>query len=149
MTERLLIAAGLVTLGLLAARFGPRLLLAWRARQDLGLPAYRLGTPAILYFTSPGCAPCESVQGPALDRVREIYRARLQVLEVDATQQPRLADAWGVLSVPTTFLIDAEGRPRAVNHGVARYERLLSQLAGLGYPAPGPDAAQWKSAGAD
>ena len=149
MIDRLLIAAGLISLGFLAARFGPRLLLARRARRKLGLPGYRLGTPAILYFTSPGCAPCESLQSPALERLRQVYRARMQVLEIDATRQPRLADAWGVLSVPTTFLIDAEGRPRSVNHGVARFERLNAQLTELGYPPPAAEAAQLESASAD
>ncbi len=149
MIERLLIAAGLITLGLLAARFVPRLLLARRARRELGLPEYRVGTPAILYFTSPGCAPCESVQAPALERLRQVYHAHVQVLEIDATRQPHLADTWGVLSVPTTFLIDAEGRPRAVNHGVARFERLHAQLIGLGYPPPAPEPAQLESANAD
>jgi thiol-disulfide isomerase/thioredoxin len=149
MIERLLLALGLISLGLMAARFGPRLLLTRRARRELGLPGYRLGTPAILYFTSPGCAPCESLQAPALDRLRQEYREQMQVIEVDATRQPRLADAWGVLSVPTTFLIDAEGRPRMVNHGVARFERLHAQLIGLGYPPPTAEPAQLESAGAD
>jgi thiol-disulfide isomerase/thioredoxin len=149
MIERLLIAAGLIVLGVLAVRFGPRLFLTLRARRELGLPGFRFGTPAILYFTSPGCAPCESVQAPALDRLRQEYHARMQVLEVDATRQPRLADAWGVLSVPTTFVIDAQGRPRLVNHGVARFERLHAQLIGLGYPPPAAEAAHLESASAD
>jgi thioredoxin-like negative regulator of GroEL len=125
-----------------------RLLLARRARAS-SASEYRIGTPAILYFTSPGCAPCQSVQSPALERLRRAYRAGVQVLEVDATRQPHLADAWGVLSVPTTFLIDADGRPRAVNHGVARFERLHAQLIGLGYPPPAPEPSQLESANAD
>ena len=149
MIERLLIALGLIALGVLAARFGPRFFLTLRARRELGLPDYRIGTPAILYFTSPGCAPCESVQAPALDRLRQAYRTRMQIIEVDATRQPRLADAWGVLSVPTTFVIDAQGRPRLVNHGVARFERLHAQLTGLGYSPPAAEPAKMESASAD
>ena len=56
----------------------------------------------------------------------------LQVLEMDATQEPDLASSWGVLSVPTTFLIDSRGKLRHVNHGVASAEKLLTQL----YDAP-------------
>jgi thiol-disulfide isomerase/thioredoxin len=90
---------------------------------------YRLGLPAILYFTAPGCAPCETVQKPVLARMAERLRGRLQILEVDASEKPRLADAWGVLAVPTTFVIDAAGRPRRVNHGPTHEHRLMAQLA--------------------
>jgi hypothetical protein len=30
--------------------------------------------------------------------------------------------------VPTTFVIDANGKPRYVNHGVAMAEKLIQQL---------------------
>jgi hypothetical protein len=33
--------------------------------------------------------------------------------------------------VPTTFLLDAHGQPRHVNHGVANTEKLLDQLRGI------------------
>ena len=49
-------------------------------------------------------------------------------LEVDVENQPDLASHWGVLSVPTTFIIDLEGRPRRVNHGVARETKLRQQI---------------------
>jgi len=40
-----------------------------------------------------------------------------------------------VLSVPTTFIIDSQGRPRRVNHGVASAEKLLNQIEEVeGYP---------------
>jgi hypothetical protein len=35
------------------------------------------------------------------------------------------------LSVPTTYIIDSQGQPRFVNHGVALYEKLSRQLANL------------------
>jgi len=54
----------------------------------------------------------------------------LHVVEIDATEQPELASRWGVMSVPTTFVIDPSGALRHVNHGVARAEQLLMQING-------------------
>ena len=100
-----------------------------RARgKRLGLESIRPGVPAILYFTTPTCAPCKTLQRPALARLKDRLGDGLQVIEVDASARPDLADYWGVLSVPTTFIIDRRGRPRRVNHGVASTEKLFKQI---------------------
>jgi hypothetical protein len=39
-----------------------------------------------------------------------------------------VADYWGVLSVPTAVVIDSQGRPRRVNHGVTSAEKMLKQI---------------------
>lgn len=84
--------------------------------------------PVIVYFTTPDCAPCKTVQRPALNRVLQLLGERLEVVEIDATQRPDLAKIWGVMSVPTTFLLDARGEARFVNNGVTRAEKLMEQL---------------------
>jgi thiol-disulfide isomerase/thioredoxin len=89
---------------------------------------FQPGKPAILYFTTPDCAPCRTIQRPALNRVQSRLGDRLQVVEVNTYERPELAKEWGVLSVPTTFIIDASGRPRHVNHGVTPADKLLEQL---------------------
>ena len=50
------------------------------------------------------------------------------MIEIDAIAQSNLADYWGVLSLPTTFIIDSHGRPRKVNHGVVNAENLFNQI---------------------
>ncbi len=99
-----------------------------RLRQDSFLPK---GMPVILYFTTPTCVPCKTIQRPALQRLKEQAGEKLQVVEIDASQQPEVASRWGVLSVPTTFIIDAKGDPKHVNHGVAPYEKLQKQIKDL------------------
>jgi thioredoxin-like negative regulator of GroEL len=105
-----------------------RVLLSRSKRRYRLLENYHLGTPAILYFTTPTCVPCKSVQRPALQQIKHQMGPHLQVIEVDAAARPDLAADWGVLSVPTTFLLDSKGRPRHVNHGVTRAEKLQQQL---------------------
>jgi thioredoxin 1 len=96
------------------------------------IPNFHKGTPAILYFTTPDCAPCKTVQRPALEKLQSQLGAdHLQVLEVNAAEKPELAQEWGVLSVPTTFILDLEGHPLHVNHGVTREDKLLRQLNDL------------------
>ena len=126
--ERLVAALALIIAGWAAYRaYG------WYTlrKVDLDVEGYRPGKPAILYFTDPGCAPCLQVQDPALEEIALRFGDDLQILKVQALEYPNLTDAWGVLSLPTTFIIDASGQPRGVNHGVARAAKLADQLAAI------------------
>src|SRR4051812_22665640 len=80
-----------------------------------GLQGLQPGVPAVLYFTTPDCQVCITTQKPALQRLQAELGDGLQIREVDATVECELADYWGVLSVPTTFIIDGSGQPRHIN----------------------------------
>jgi thiol-disulfide isomerase/thioredoxin len=86
------------------------------------------GKPVLLYFTTPTCAPCKTVQQPAIERLQARLGETLQVVEVDVAAEPEMAGRWGVMSVPTTFVLDAEGLPRFINHGVTLEEKLARQV---------------------
>jgi thiol-disulfide isomerase/thioredoxin len=92
------------------------------------LPYYRPGIPAILFFTSPTCAVCKTTQQPTLKALKSRLGDGIQVIEVDAARQPQLADAWGVMSVPATFVIDPGGQPLHANYGVASLDKLSNQV---------------------
>ena len=93
-----------------------------------GLEDLRPGVSGILYFTTPDCQVCLTAQKPALQRLQADLGDGLQVVEVDASAQTDLADYWGVLSVPTTFIIGTDGRPHSMNHGLTSKEKLLHQI---------------------
>ncbi len=125
---RLAWAAGIVVAGLGLFRL-VSFLIVNRAQARARNPGLILpGKPTILYFTTPDCAPCKTIQRPALHKVKSRLGDSLQIVEVNAYEQPDLAKEWGVLSVPTTFIIDASGRPRHVNHGVTSAEGLIEQV---------------------
>jgi len=132
-----ILTRSLITLLLIALGTGlywlvNRVILARVRGQRLGLETLRPAIPAILYFTSPTCVPCKTVQRPELARLQGQLGNSLQIIQVDCTERPDLAEYWGVLSVPTTFIIDAKGRPRGVNHGVTRAAKLYKQLLEIG-----------------
>jgi hypothetical protein len=81
----------------------------------------------ILAFSSEDCAQCHRMQTPALRRVRDA-RPGVVVQEIDAPSAPELTRRYRVLTVPTTVVLDAEGRARAVNYGFANTQRLLEQV---------------------
>jgi thiol-disulfide isomerase/thioredoxin len=87
--------------------------------------------PVLVYFTTPTCAPCKTIQRPAIDQIARLLGEKLHVVEIDATERPDLAKTWGVMSVPTTFLLDSRGEARYVNNGVARAEKLMEQIQTL------------------
>ena len=125
---RLVMATVIAGLGIGIFLVGNRLILSRSPNRVARFELYRPGYPAIVYFTTPGCAPCKTVQRPALETLKKNLGERLQVIEVDASIHPDLAQDWGVLSVPTTFVIDSAGTPRHVNHGVVTAEKLTRQL---------------------
>lgn len=86
------------------------------------------GQPAVLYFTTASCAQCRLQQAPALAQV-QARRGDLTLVKLDAVDQRELADFYHVMTVPTTVVLDRQGQPVAVNHGLATSDRLLAQLA--------------------
>jgi thiol-disulfide isomerase/thioredoxin len=128
---RLALAIGIILTGLFAYwMFNQRLLV--RAQGNLsGLLPILPNKPVIVYFTTPDCAPCKTVQRPAIQKVTMLLGENVQVVEIDATERPDLAKTWGVMSVPTTFLLDAHGEARFVNNGVTRAEKLMEQIQSL------------------
>lgn len=82
----------------------------------------------ILAFSSDDCRQCHTMQAPALQRVRAARGSRVGVEEIDAPGSPELAERYQVLTVPTTVVLDAEGRVQAVNYGFASTQRLLEQV---------------------
>ena len=125
-----LLAAALIAGALFA---GYRLLTVFvlsRARRKArGLSMFTPGLPAVLYFTTPDCVTCKAAQKPALRAVQDRLKGRVQLIEVDARDSPRLAREWNVLSVPTTYILDGAGRPLQVNHGFASAEKLIAQIS--------------------
>ncbi len=126
---RLAWTLGLIGTGILIYWSANRLILAQARFKSLGLESVHPKMPILLYFTMPTCIPCKTAQRPAIQRLQEKIGEKIQVIEIDASTKPEIAKQWGVLSVPTTFIIDTNGQARHVNHGVAPADKLLLQFS--------------------
>ena len=134
MAERLVLTVGIVILGTAVWILWNRLSLrrvGTTTAVDPLLADIRPGVPAIVYFTTPFCQPCRWVQKPALAQLQAELGSAIQVIEVDATAKPDIADRWGVFSAPTTFILDGNRTPRHVNRGIVMLDGLKKQLDGL------------------
>jgi len=95
----------------------------WRA-----LGAEPDGRRTLIAFSTPSCAACHQAQTPAIEvAFRQLDGVRL--IRVDAARQPEAARAFGILTVPSTVVLDAEGEHIvAVNQGFAPSAQLVQQL---------------------
>jgi thioredoxin-like negative regulator of GroEL len=82
----------------------------------------------VVAFSTPSCAACHTAQKPALAQLESRAEGAVRVLEVDAADRPEVARQFGVLTVPTTAILDPTGRLIAINSGFAPTARLAAQL---------------------
>jgi thioredoxin-like negative regulator of GroEL len=96
---------------------------------DLGLS--RQG-PTILHFSAPWCSPCTQVRR-VVDQVCDDLGNLGDVahVEIDMDANPAAARRLSVLSLPTTFVFDADGRQRYRAAGVPKADDLRSALTPL------------------
>jgi thiol-disulfide isomerase/thioredoxin len=93
---------------------------------DLGLS--RTG-PTIVHFSAVWCGPCAGVR-QVVNRVCADNPGVAHV-EIDMDADPEAARRLSVLSLPTTFVFDAEGRQRYRSAGVPSAADLRSALSPL------------------
>jgi thiol-disulfide isomerase/thioredoxin len=93
---------------------------------DLGLPQ---GTPAIVHFSADWCGPCAGVRRVVDDVCAEL--PGVAHVEIDMDANPTAARQLSVMSLPTTFIFDADGRQRYRSSGVPKAADLRSALKPL------------------
>lgn len=133
-------ALGVVALLTWLTIVGVRAYAGMRQRQTLAAaPAPEMASAAsgsgvrVLAFSSEDCGPCHTLQRPALERLLDERAGRVSVTEIDAPTAPEMTRRYAVLTVPTTVVLDATGKARAVNYGFAPTAKLLAQVdAALG-----------------
>lgn len=93
-----------------------------------GLGLSRTG-PTVLHFTAEWCGPCAAVRR-VVDQVCDDLPGVAHV-EIDMDANPEAARRLSVMSLPTTIIFDADGRPRHRTTGVPKAADLRSALEPL------------------
>ena len=85
--------------------------------------------PTILHFSATWCGPCAAVRRVVDQVCAEL--PKVAHVEIDMDENPEAARRLSVLSLPTTLIFDADGRPRYRTTGVPRAADLRSALEPL------------------
>jgi thiol-disulfide isomerase/thioredoxin len=93
---------------------------------DLGLSD---AGPTVVHFSAVWCGPCASVRR-VIEQVCEDLPAVAHV-EIDIDANPVAAKQLSVLSLPTTFIFDVDGRQRYRSAGVPKAADLRTALEPL------------------
>lgn len=129
MLERLIITVVFIGVGFAAYR----LFTHWQLRQAVTQAADpRLteahGVATVVYFTTETCGPCKTQQTPTLNLLKTELGDHLNIVRIDAEADPDAATRWGVMTVPTLFVLNADGTPRKVYNGVVSAATLRQEL---------------------
>ncbi|HAJ38675.1 MAG TPA: hypothetical protein DCL15_23660 [Chloroflexi bacterium] len=89
-------------------------------------PGVAGGKPTVLYFATAECAQCRLQQTPILAQLQN--KVDVAIHKLDAIEHNALAQVYGIMTVPTTVVLDPQLRPVAVNHGVAPLHKLQGQV---------------------
>lgn len=82
--------------------------------------------PVLIDFWAPWCGPCRMV-GPTVDQVAEETLSTAKVVKVNVDEQPELAQAFHVMSIPTLVVIK-NGKIAHSVVGVQSKNSILSML---------------------
>lgn len=82
--------------------------------------------PTIVHFTAVWCGPCAAVRRVVSQVCADL--PEVAHVEIDMDANPAAARAFSVLSLPTTFVFDADGRQRFRASGVPKQADLRAAL---------------------
>lgn len=134
MIERMLIIAAIVAIVTIIWA-GVRVWRGWMLRRLADAAPFAgivaPGRPAVIGFSTPGCAECRFRQAPALKQLSAERGDQMTVHSLLVSDYPELVDRLGILTAPATVVLDAAGVVRHVNLGFAEAAKLAEQVSSI------------------
>ena len=87
----------------------------------------RADKPVLIDFWAPWCGPCKML-GPVIEEVADEVGSRAKVCKVNIDEEPELAEAYGVMSIPT-LLVMKGGKVTKSSVGFKPKDAILSLIA--------------------
>ena len=100
---------------------------------------YRGALPAIVDFYADWCGPCKMVT-PILEKLSSDYAGKVDVYKVDTDKEQELAQAFGIMSIPSLLFIPASGQPQMARGALDRpaFEKAIADVLGVKKDEPQP-----------
>jgi thioredoxin 1 len=99
------------------------------------------GIPRLVDFGADQCIPCKAM-APILVELRTEYAGRMQVDFVDVWKNPKGADPYHILAIPTQIYFDGNGKELTRHEGFSSKQDILAtwKRFGVEFSAPGVSA---------
>ena len=104
--------------------------------EELVLKAER---PVVVDFWAAWCGPCKMV-APEMEKLAEKYEGAVDVVKVDVDANPRISQAFNIMSIPTIAFFKPGQQPTGVI-GFKPLEQLESQFGLAEFAAPKASAS--------
>ena len=96
-------------------------------RENFEAEVLKSDKPVLIDFWAPWCGPCKMF-GPVVEEVANEAGDKAKICKINVDEQPELAEAYGVSSIPTVVVIK-DGKVIKQSVGFKPKDALLAMIA--------------------